>query len=78
MMNIFRKEKLVERAAQMSPYFIDAMFSLSDLPVVVDIRAIGMLAAVEVAVDSTPGARGLSCRSACSTRASISRVPAIT
>jgi len=58
MMNIFRKEKLVEHAAQMSPYFIDAMFSLSDLPVVVDIRAIGMLAAVEVAVDSTPGARG--------------------
>ena len=48
----------MERAAQMSPYFIDAMFSLSDLPVVVDIRAIGMLAAVEVAVDSTRLARG--------------------
>ena len=50
--------QLVERAAQMSPYFIDAMFSLSDLPVVVDIRAIGMLAAVEVAADGTPGVRG--------------------
>ena len=58
MMGIFRKEKLVERAAQMSPYFIDAMFSLSDLPVVVDIRAIGMLAAVEVAADGMPGVRG--------------------
>ncbi|MBL8309461.1 MAG: aminotransferase class III-fold pyridoxal phosphate-dependent enzyme [Burkholderiales bacterium] len=58
MMDIFRKEKLIDRAAQMSPYFIDAMFTLSDLPVVTDIRAVGMMAAVEVAVDGTPGARG--------------------
>ncbi len=58
MMKIFREERLIDRAAQMSPYFIDAVFSLSDLPVVVDIRAIGMMAAVELAVDGTPGARG--------------------
>ena len=58
MMKIFREEKLIDRAAAMSPYFIDAIFSLADLPVVVDIRAIGMMAAVEVAVDGTPGARG--------------------
>ncbi len=58
MMKIFREEKLIDRAAHMAPYFIDAMFSLSDLPVVVDIRAIGMMAAVELAVDGTPGARG--------------------
>jgi beta-alanine--pyruvate transaminase len=58
MLEIFRKEKLIDRAATMSPYFIDAMFSLADLPVVVDIRAVGMMAAVEVAVDGTPGARG--------------------
>jgi beta-alanine--pyruvate transaminase len=58
MMKIFRDEKLIDRAAQMAPYFIDAVFSLSDLPVVVDIRAIGLMAAVEVAVDGTPGTRG--------------------
>ena len=58
MLEIFRKEKLIERAATLSPYFIDAMFSLADLPVVVDIRAVGMMAAVEVAAEGTPGARG--------------------
>ena len=58
MMKIFREEKLIDRASAMAPYFIDAIFSLADLPVVVDIRAIGMMAAVEVAVDGTPGARG--------------------
>jgi beta-alanine--pyruvate transaminase len=58
MMKIFREEKLIERAAQMSPYFIDAMFSLKGLPLVVDIRAIGMMAAVELAIDGNPGVRG--------------------
>lgn len=58
MMEIFRTERLIERAAQLSPAFIDAMFTLADLPVVVDIRAVGMMAAVEVAVDGVPGARG--------------------
>ena len=58
MMKIFREEKLIDRAADLSPYFIDAIFSLSDLPVVIDIRAVGLMAAVEVAVDGTPGVRG--------------------
>ena len=58
MMKIFREEKLIDRAAQMAPYFIDSVFSLSDLPIVVDVRAIGMMAAIEVAVEGTPGARG--------------------
>ena len=58
MMKIFREEKLIDCAAAMAPYFIDAIFSLADLPVVVDIRAIGMMAAVEVAMDGSPGARG--------------------
>jgi beta-alanine--pyruvate transaminase len=58
MMKIFREEKLIDRAAQMAPYFIDAVFSLRDLSLVVDIRAIGMMAAVELAVDGAPGLRG--------------------
>ena len=58
MMDIFRDEKLIERAAAMSPYFIDAMHSLADAPGVVDIRSIGMMAAVEVAAVGGPGARG--------------------
>ncbi len=58
MMDIFRDEKLIERAAAMSPYFLDAMHSLADAPGVVDIRSIGMMAGVEVGAVGNPGARG--------------------
>lgn len=58
MMDIFRKDALIERARDMSPYFLDGMFSLKDLPGVVDIRGVGMMAAIELAVDKTPGNRG--------------------
>ena len=58
MMDIFRDEQLIPRAAAMSPFFIDAAHSLADLPGVVDIRSIGMMAAVEVAAVGAPGARG--------------------
>jgi beta-alanine--pyruvate transaminase len=58
MMDIVAKERLIERAAQMSPRFIDAIHSLRDCAIVTDIRSIGMMAAVDVAVDGAPGARG--------------------
>jgi beta-alanine--pyruvate transaminase len=58
MMDIIRKDRLIERAREMSPRFADAVHSLRDVPVVVDIRSIGMLAAVEVAPAGAPGARG--------------------
>ncbi len=58
MMDILRDEKLIDRAAAMSPYFLDAMHSLADAPGVVDIRSIGMMAGVEVAAVGAPGARG--------------------
>jgi beta-alanine--pyruvate transaminase len=58
MMDIFAKERLIERAAAMSPKFIEAVHSLQDCAIVTDIRSVGMMAAVDVAVDGTPGARG--------------------
>jgi len=58
MMDIFRDEQLIERAAAMTPYFLDAIFSLRDLPVITDIRGVGMMAAIDVAPDAAPGARG--------------------
>jgi beta-alanine--pyruvate transaminase len=59
MMDIFEREQLIERAAQMSSYFLDGVFSLSDLPGVCDIRGIGMMAAIELDADpKAPGARG--------------------
>jgi beta-alanine--pyruvate transaminase len=58
MMDIFAGEHLIERAAAMSPRFIEAMHSLADCPGVIDIRTVGMMAGIEVAPVGTPGARG--------------------
>lgn len=58
MMDIFAQERLIDRARDMSPYFADAIHALQDLPIVTDIRSIGMLAAIDIAVDKVPGARG--------------------
>ena len=58
MMDIFANERLIERAAAMSPKFMQAMHSLRGCAVVVDIRSCGLMAAVEVAMDGSPGARG--------------------
>ena len=57
-MNIFRDEKLIERAAAMAPAFADAMHGLADAPGVVDVRSIGLMAGIEVAPVGGVGARG--------------------
>jgi beta-alanine--pyruvate transaminase len=57
-LDIYRKEGLFERAAEMSPYFLDAIWSLKGLPTVADLRGYGMFAAVDLTPSGTPGARG--------------------
>ena len=57
-LDIYRDEGLFERAGELSPYFLDSVFALEGIPVVSDIRGYGLLAAVELAPDSAPGARG--------------------
>ena len=58
-LDIYEREDLFARAAALSPYFLDAVWSLRDLAIVRDIRGIGLLAGVEVhAVDGKPGLRG--------------------
>jgi beta-alanine--pyruvate transaminase len=57
-LDIYKRDGLFERARTMSPYFLDALFSLKDVPVVTDIRGYGMLGAIDVAVDGVPGRRG--------------------
>jgi len=57
-LDIYRDEDLFARGRTLSPYFLDAIFSLKDLPVIADIRGYGMLAAIEVHSDGTPGRRG--------------------
>ncbi len=56
--DIFKEERLVERAGKMSPMFLDAMFSLQDLPVVTDIRGYGLLGGIDLAPLEAPGQRG--------------------
>jgi beta-alanine--pyruvate transaminase len=57
-LDIYRKEELFERGAALSPYFLDGLWSLKDLPVVADLRGYGMLAAIELHPAGGPGARG--------------------
>ena len=55
---IFEDEELFKRADAMSDYFLDAIWTLKDHPLVADLRGIGMMAGVEVKSDGTPGRRG--------------------
>ena len=56
---IFDDEQLVERAAKMTPKFLQALYAMQDLAVVTDIRGFGMLGGIDLAPLDKPGARGL-------------------
>ena len=56
---LYQEEGLFEQAASMESYFLDAIWSLEDHPLVADIRGIGMMAGVEVHPGAAPGARGM-------------------
>lgn len=59
-MDIYEKEGLFERAAELSDYFLDSMFALRELPAVTDIRGYGLMAGFDLDPgDNAPGARGL-------------------
>jgi len=57
-LDIYRREGLFDRARELSPYFLDALFSLKDSSLVTDIRGYGMFGAFDVKMDQTPGRRG--------------------
>jgi beta-alanine--pyruvate transaminase len=56
--DIYEKERLFERANQMSAYFLEGLFSLKGIPIVTDIRGYGMLGGLDVAPAKVPGDRG--------------------
>ena len=59
-MDIYARENLFERSAELSPYFLDAVFSLSDVACITDVRGYGLLAGFDVSPgDQAPGVRGL-------------------
>jgi beta-alanine--pyruvate transaminase len=57
-LDIYEKGGLFQQARELSPYFLDAVFSLKDLPIVTDIRGYASMAAFDIAPGSAPGARG--------------------
>ncbi|MBZ0162443.1 MAG: aspartate aminotransferase family protein [Notoacmeibacter sp.] len=58
-LQIYEDEGLFERAAALSDYFLDAIWSLKDLPIVRDLRGYGLMAGIEVHPEpGKPGIRG--------------------
>ena len=57
-LEIMEQEDLFARAADLSDYFLDAVWSLKDLACVRDLRGYGLIAGVEVHHDGVPGRRG--------------------
>ena len=58
MQDIIEREDLFGRAAELSDYFLDAVFDLQDIDLVSDIRGYGLLAGIDVAPGRVPGLRG--------------------
>ena len=61
MQNIIEKENLFQRSKDMSPYFLDGLFSLKDIDVITDIRGYGMLGGIDIRLDERPGKAGYTC-----------------
>ena len=56
---IYQSEGLFERAAALEDYFLDAVWTLQDHPLVTDVRGIGLMAGVELVSDGVAGHRGV-------------------
>ena len=57
-LRIYEDEDLFGRASRMSDAFLDAVFSLRNLPQIVDLRGQGMLAGIQLAPGAAPGLKG--------------------
>ena len=69
---IIEDEKLVERVAELAPYFAKSLASLNDHPIVGETRTMGLLGAIELSSDKSKRARfkdsgrvGTICRDHC-------------
>ena len=63
-LEIYEREGLFGRAAELSPYFAEAVMRLRDHELVRDIRTIGMISGVELHSDGQPGRRGVAVQKA--------------
>ena len=58
MQEIFEKEDLINRSKEMSPYFLDSLFTLKDIDGITDIRGYGMMGGIEMRMKEKPGKSG--------------------
>jgi len=63
--DIFEKENIFQKVKEMSPYFLDGIFSLKDISGVDNIRGYGMLAGIDMKLKEKPGRAGFECFKAC-------------
>ena len=57
-LDVFKEQQLLEHAQSIQSYWADAVHSLKGLPHVIDLRSIGMIAAIELApIPGKPGVR---------------------
>lgn len=77
-LDLYRDEKIFERAATISPKFLDLVYDLQSLDIVTDIRGYGMLAAIELAPGENPGERGYAVIKKCFEAGLVLRVTADT
>ena len=60
-LDTYKEEGLLTRAAEMAPYWEDALHSLKDCPNVIDIRNIGLIGAIELSpISGEPTKRAFS------------------
>ncbi|MBO0344487.1 aminotransferase class III-fold pyridoxal phosphate-dependent enzyme [Roseibium sp. CAU 1637] len=57
-LGIYEKDGLFARGRALSPTFLDAVFSLRNLPQVSDLRGYGMMSGIQLTPGATPGAKG--------------------
>lgn len=73
-LDLCRREGLFQRSQELSRYWEDAAHSLKGLPHVIDIRNIGLLAAIELApLEGQPGRRAYAVHKACLERGCLIR-----
>jgi beta-alanine--pyruvate transaminase len=64
-LRIYQDEDLFARARALSPYFLDLIAGMRDLPIVTDTRGYGLLGAFDLAPGAAPGARGFEMMKKC-------------
>ena len=56
--DIFDKDDIFKRAKELSPYFLDGLFSLKDISCVTNIRGYGMMGGIDIQMKDKPGKAG--------------------